>query len=279
MKAVWKGTISFGLVTIPVELFSAVKTESVSFTLLHKKDLSPIEYKRWCTKCNKEVGWNEIVKGIKLPDGSYFVMSPSQLEKLKPTKTDAIGLVEFVPTDAIEPIYYNNHYYVSPTKNAHRAFALFAALIKELNLSAIGTFVMRDKEYVCALKEYHNGLLLSTLHYAYEVRKATPLEDLELPLKIDSREKKMATELIQSLTVKELDISDFKNTFTQELMKRIQAQMKGKKIPQKVAKEIPLKSETTLLDALRASLEANEQKNAKKKTTRVVKKIARKKES
>lgn len=255
MKAVWKGNIAFGLVSIAIELYSAIQAEALGFTLLHKKDATPITYKRWCESCNKEVVWDEIIKGIKLPNGSYFMITPANLEKLKPKKTDTITITEFIKTSAIEPIYYERHYYVVPSKVTGQAFSLFVSVMNELDLSAIGTFVMRDKEYICAIKGYQNGLLLSTLHYTYEIKKVAQFNELELSPNLDSREKKLAEQFIKNLLVQKFDISGFKNRFAQELIKKIKAQAKGAKITQKIEKPIIAQPEKNLLNLLRANLE------------------------
>ena len=148
MKPSWKGTLSFGLVDIPVELYSAITTHALSFKLLHKKCNTPVTYRRWCSHCEQEVTWDEIEKGIQLADGSFFIMTPANLKKLKPQKTSSIAIVEFVDSQAIDPLLYAEHYYVLPSKASHHAFFLFAAALEKVNKAAIGQFVLRDKEYV-----------------------------------------------------------------------------------------------------------------------------------
>lgn len=270
MKSVWKGNISFGLVSIPIELYSAIQSETLGFSLLHKKDATPITYKKWCEACNKEVTWDEIVKGIKLANGSYFTIAPTNLEKLKPKKSDAIAITQFIETAQIEPIYYERHYYVVPSQVTNHAFSLFTLVMKELGLSAIGTFVMRDKEYVCAIKGYQEGLLLSTLHYSYEIKKVPAFTELTLLPKIDSKEKLLAEQFIKKLYIKKFDISGFKNTFMQELIKKIKAQAKGIKILKKIEKPVIAPAEKNLLDLLRANLE-QESKASEPKKKRIVK--------
>lgn len=255
MKPIWKGSISFGLVNIPVELYSAVKAESLGFKLLHKNDHGPITYKRVCSVCNKEVGWEDIVKGYKLPDGSYFIISPEALEKMKPKKTNSIDIVEFVNTSAIEPVYYEHHYYVAPLKNAEKAFSLLLKALDHLQISAIGQFVLRDKAYVSAIKSYKNCLLLSTLNYDYEIKPADLINTKAITSnKVDPKELKLAEQLINKLYVKKFDISIFEDTFTTDIMKEIQG--KGKK-SSKVTVKTQRPREESLLDVLKASLAPN----------------------
>lgn len=257
MKAIWKGSLSFGLVNINIELFSAIQTHALGFKMLHAKCKTPVNYHYWCSNCQKKIEWADIVKGLPLEDGSYFIATPEKLKTLRPHKTDTIAITEFVDNSAIEPIYYDNHYYVTSSakiKTSHKAFTLLSYALKDLNKVAIGTFVMRDKQYVCAIAPHHSGLLLSTLNYGYEIRTAPTVEQVKT---IDKNELKLAEELIKKLSKKKFDINQFKDAFAQELKKEIQKAKKGTKIKEaptkkkRVAKEKPTES---LIASLRASL-------------------------
>ena len=122
MKSIWKGSISFGLVTIPVRLYSAVKEHAIGFTLLHNKCHTPITYKRWCEHCKKEVPWADVVKGLKQEDGSYAILTQEKLKELKPKTTDSVSIVEFVSANQIETIYLEHHYYLGPEKAGEKSF-------------------------------------------------------------------------------------------------------------------------------------------------------------
>ena len=124
MKALWQGVLSFGLVNIPVGLFTAIKNHAIGFTLLCSECNTPIHYKRWCEHCQKEVEWNSVVKGLKLKNGEYFILTQESIRKLKPTKTDALQISEFISPALIDPIYLDKHYYVAPIKNGERAYFL-----------------------------------------------------------------------------------------------------------------------------------------------------------
>lgn len=251
MKTVWKGSLNFGLVSINVELYSAVQHHAVGFTLLHEKCHTPITYQRWCAHCKKEVSWEKIEKGIQLSDGNYFIISKENLKKLKPEKTDSIAIVEFVDTRAIDPILYAEHYYIVPSKTPYNAFFLFIKALDELDRVAIGQFVLRDKEYVCVLRPYKGALLLTTLNYGYEIRALPLLKELKAP-KISSKELQLAEELIKKLSKKTFNIDQFKDTFITKLKAHIRAAKKGKKPikQQRVKKEIS----GTLTKVLEASL-------------------------
>ena len=257
MKSIWKGSISFGLVTIPVRLYSAVQEHVLGFKMLHSKCHTPITIKRWCDHCKKEVPWSDIVKGLKLEDGSYFILTQEKLKELKPETTDAISIVEFVDAGQIEPIYLEHHYYLGPEKEGENAFFLFKKALEDSGRVAIGTFVMRDKEYACVINPYSDSMLLTTLNYSYEIRDIKEVPNLKAPKKLEASELKLASQLIDQLTVKKFNLAQFKDTFAQQLKAAIK---KGKKEKVRTkAKATPVvkkKKETdkSLVTALRASL-------------------------
>ncbi|HEX2977843.1 MAG TPA: Ku protein [Candidatus Babeliales bacterium] len=252
----WKGSLSFGLVQFNIELYSAIASHSLGFNLLHAKCHTPIANKRMCPKCNKEVAWSDLVKGLKLEDGSYFIITKENLEKLKPEKTDSIRILEFVDASAIDPIYLDQHYYMLPQKQTDRAFFLFGLALQETDRVAIGQFVMRDKEYVCAIQPHGNILLATTLNYDYEIKELKETATLKIP-KFEKAELNLAEQLINKLTVKKFSMSRFKDTFAQELKKKIAQAAKGKKLEKiKKVKEKKAKPEKehSLMQALRKSI-------------------------
>lgn len=278
MKPIWKGTISFGLVSIPVRLYSAIKEHALSFKMLHAKCHTPVEYERWCPHCKKEVPWNNIVKGYKLEDGSYVVLTQEKLSELRPQTTDTISIVEFVATSAIEPIYLEHHFYLGPEKTGEKSFNLFKKALHDARKVAIGTFVMRDKEYACMINPYGDAMLLSTLNYSYEIRDVQEVPNLGAGKKLSTAEIALAKQLIDKLTVKKFNLAQFKDTFAEQLKavlkkskkEKILAQKKKKK--EKVAPVAKKKKEENLATALRASLIApgrgGEVARAKKKAKR-----------
>ena len=260
MKSIWKGTISFGLVTIPVRLYSAVQEHTFGFTLLHNKCHTPISYKRWCDHCKKEVAWPDVVKGLKQENGTYAILTQEKLKALKPKTTDAISIVEFVNSAQIEPIYLENHYYMGPEKAGEKSFYLFKKALEQSGTVAIGTFVMREKQYVCVINPYDTTMLLTTLNYAYEIRPLAEVPNLkEAPKKLEPEQLRLAQDLINALTKKKFDLSQFKDTFVQELKAALKSSKK-EKIKTKKEKNMPLlkkkKDESSLMSALRASLKA-----------------------
>lgn len=259
MKAVWRGKISFGLVEIPIRLYSAVQKQSLGFNLLHSKCNTPVNYQRVCPKCKKKVEWADVVKGMKLSDGSYFVMTKENLKKLRPEKTDAISIAEVVDEEAINPIYYDSHYYIAPEKVTDKAYYLLLKALEDMGKIAVGQFVMRDREHVCAIQPYQDLLLLSTLNYLYEIREPSVVEELSVSVhpKLTKAELKLAEQLVRKLTRKKFNMGNFKDTFAHQLKERIRKKTRGKEPASiKPVKRVSRKKieEESLMDSLKASV-------------------------
>jgi DNA end-binding protein Ku len=250
MKAMWKGSLNFGLVTIDLELFTAIKEHAISFKLLHEKCHTPIRNLHWCEKDNEEVPWSDIVKGLPVGKNKFFVMTKEAIEKLKPLKSDTIAIEAFFSQDVLDPIWYDQHYYVLPQKDSDPAFGLFVAALERSKKAAFGKVIFREKEHLCLLQPYHKRLLLSTLHYAYQVR---PLVVPKKEMKFDSEELELAEYLIEKLSRKNFEPEKYKDTFVERLKKVIKAG------PKKIAstKEKSIKkqeSKKTLREILQKSL-------------------------
>lgn len=253
MRPVWSGAVAFGLVNIPVKLYSAIQRQPIKFRLLHRKHLSPIKYERTCAECKKPVPWEDVTKGLEIRRGQYIVLEPDEIAGFKPGKTNTIEIREFVSSE-IPDILISAHYYVAPN-GSERPFALLREALKSAKKTAIGTFVMREKEYVCAIRPFEEGILLSTLHYAYEVRDMGAIEELkELP-SVKKQELELAKQLIDNLTSKQLVIKEYKDTFAEELKKLVKRKAKGETITvvSPEAKQAPTED---LVAALRESLKA-----------------------
>ncbi|MFZ5954304.1 MAG: Ku protein [Candidatus Dependentiae bacterium] len=267
MKSIWEGSISFGLVSIPVRLYTAVRPHAPGFQLLCAKCKEPVKYKRWCEHCNKEVNWDEIVKGIKLKDGSYFIITQENLKKLKPEKTDTIDVDQFIDHSLIPFIYLENHYYIVPTAKHEKAYGVLLHAMIKTNKVAIGHFVMHERDHVCALSAHENILLLSTLNFAYEIKPIPEIKKSKLEAR--SKELTLAQQLITQLSTNSFDISGYKNTFIAKLIKAIQTAQAGKKTKKITAAKKKIskpKEDHTLVAALQSSLSTTKKsKKAKKK--------------
>ena len=254
MKSIWNGSISFGLVNIPIKLYSAIESKSFSFKMLDKEHHSPIKYKRVSEKTGKEVPWADIVKGVEVSKGKFFVPTKEQIDAIKPEKSDTIDIVDFVDQDQIDPVYFNSHYYVGPAKEKEKTYFLFKEILQTTARTALGRFVMREKEYVCTIKAYKEGLLLTTLNYSYEVRDIKGVDNVMSSSKIGQPELKLAAELINKLYQDKFNIDQFKDTFAEEMEKIMAKAAKGEVIESaKVTKKA--KKEDNLIAALKASLD------------------------
>ncbi len=225
MRSLWTGSISFGLVNIPIKLYSATESSSLGLDMLDKKDLSNIHFKRVNEKTGKEVAWENIVKGYKV-GGEYVILTDEDFKKASPEQTKTIDIAEFVETEDVPPIHFENSYYIEPEKNGGKAYVLLRDSLAKAKKAALGTFVLRNKESLCLIAPSDKILTLHKIRYAQEIRST---EDIKVPsAKISSAEMQMATKLIEQLTG-EFDISKYKDTYSETLMKFINAKAKGKK--------------------------------------------------
>lgn len=252
MKKIWSGSLSFSLVTIPVSLYTAVKEHVFGFTLLCGKCHTPIEYERFCPHCKKEVTWHSVVKGLKQPDGKFFVITPEKLKALKPERMDEIVIQEFVPLDTIDIIYFEHHYYLAPAKEGQSSYGLFRTALTDTKKAAIATLVMRDKEYVCAISPYENGLLLTTLNYGYEIVPSKEIFQSKAK-KPSTTELKLAKQLITQNSVKIFNISPFKDSFIEKLKRAIKTSKRVRPIKKGGPKKRTPQAES-LTSALKASI-------------------------
>lgn len=255
MRSIWSGTIGFGLVNIPVKLFSAVQQSDLDLDMLDKKDQAKIRFKRVNENTGKEVAYEDIVKAYDL-DGQYVVLSDEDFKKASPEKTKMIEIVQFAAEEEVDSMYYETPYYIEPQKAGVKAYGLLRDALKKSGKAGIATFVMRSKESLALLKTSGKVLILQKIRYEEEIRQT---EDLAIPDTASSpAELKMALSLIDQLTG-EFDISKFKDTYSEELMKLIKAKAKGKKLPEPTMRVVHSKS-GDLMAQLKASLETKKKK-------------------
>jgi DNA end-binding protein Ku len=228
MRAIWSGAIGFGLVNIPVKIFSAIQESNLDLDMLDKKDHSNIKFQRVNETTGKVVEWGNIVKGYKYND-DYVVLGEEDFKKASPEKTQVIAIEEFVKEDQVDIIYHETVYYVEPAKGGERAYALLREALKQSGKVALGTFVMRTKENFCMLKAVDNMVVLIKLRFPEEIRST---DELSLPEKVTIKpaELKMAVSLINQLTPKRFVIDKYKDTYSASLMKIIEAKAKGKRV-------------------------------------------------
>lgn len=223
MKPIWSGAISFGMVNIPVNLYSAIERKRpVEFKLLHAKDHAPIKYKRWCEEHDEEVPWEEVVRGVDVGDGSYYIFTHEELEELRPERSKTIEIEEFIDSEQIDQIYLDKHYFVGPDSAGEKPYFLFREALYATKKAAVGKFVMREREYVCSIQPYGNAMLLSTLNYAYELRDVNEVDHIQDMPAIKEKELDLAEQLVEKLSVDDFDIFMFKDSYAQKLKEAIE---------------------------------------------------------
>ena len=252
MRAIWSGAISFGLINIPVKLFSgAESTDGIDLHMLHKKDNSPIRYAKICKEEDKEVPFDEIVKGYEYAKGEYVVITDEDFEAADVEKTTTIDIVEFADDNQIDVRYLEKPYYLEPAKGGEKAYALLREALRKKDRLAVATFVLRQREHLALIKTVGSVLVLNQMRYPADLRSPG---GLKLPPKNDAKpaELEMANKLIDQLTHPFIP-EDFHDTYTEELQKRIEAKVKGKPVPKSGG--APAKPTQDLMAALKASLE------------------------
>ncbi len=250
MKSIWTGSIGFGLVNIPVKLYSASQESSLNLDMLDKKDHAHIRFQRINEQTKKVVEWKNIVKAYDL-NGSYVVLEDVDFEKASPEKSKIIDITAFIQEDEVDSIYFETPYYLEPDKSGEKAYALLHAALQKSGKAGLGSFVLRTKENLCLIKPHGNIIVLNKIRFAEEIRETSPLK-IPASAKPKPEELKMALSLIDQLTTK-FNIDKFKDTYTSELMKLIKAKGKGKVVKEPELRVTHRKS-TDLMAQLKASL-------------------------
>jgi DNA end-binding protein Ku len=255
MRSIWKGSISFGLINIPVKIYSATQESSLDLDMLDSKDHSNIKFKRVNENTGKEVAYKDIVKGYKI-NGEYVILDEEDFKAADAVKSRTIEIVNFVEQKQIDSIYYESPYYLEPEEGAIKAYALLRDSLKESGKVGVTTFVLRNKEALAILKPYDKVIVLNRIRFSQEIRAT---DELKLPevSKSKTKEMDMANKLIDQLTEK-FDISGFEDTYTAKLLKIIKDKSKGKKTS--VPHLRVVHPQKDLMSMLKASLEGRKKK-------------------
>ena len=256
MRPLWTGAIGFGLVNIPVKLYSATESSDVDLDMLDKKDHSHIKYLRVNEKTGKEVPWSNIVKGYDTGT-KYVVLDELDFEKAGAEKTKLIEITDFVKQEEIDSVYYETPYYLAPEKSGVRPYALLREALIKTKRAGVASFVMRNKEHLAILRVSGDAIILNRIRFHEEIR---PTTELALPVKtvVKPAELKMAIALIDQLSGK-FDITGYKDSYTASLMKVINAKAKGKKTVVPIMKVVHSKAKD-LMEQLKASIETKRKK-------------------
>src|SRR6188472_2515123 len=254
-RPVWRGTISFGLIAIPIKLFNAVRHKGVSFNQLDERTMSRIRYRKVSDETGEEVPDEHIVKGYEVSKGRYVLVDPDELEPFIPSATRTVELEEFVEQSEIDPIYYENAYYVAPDANP-KPYVLLARAMEEAGKVAIGRFVMRNKQYTAAIRAIDGRLMMSTLAYADEVVQPESIDELAGldGVDVSAREVKMAEALVDSLT-DEFSPDKYRDDYREQVLDLIGKKAAGEEfeVPEVQAEKPKI---VDLMAALEASVEA-----------------------
>lgn len=258
-RSIWSGAISFGLVNVPVKVYSAVSSKAVRFHMLHEKDGGRIVQKRVCSIDGEEVPWDEIARGYELRRGRYRMLTKDELEALQPDPSRSIEIEDFVDLAQIDPVFYDHTYYAAPDEGAERAYALLREAMTRTNKVAIARVVMRKKEYLCAIRSAGEALALSTMHYADEI---VPTEELQIPSppEVSGRELEMAKQLVESLA-SAFEPERYRDEHRARVLELLEKKEEGEEIVAPPEEERPRGVVVDLSEALERSLrEAREER-------------------
>jgi DNA end-binding protein Ku len=280
-RSTWKGAISFGLVNIPIQVFSAEqKEEYTSFNQLCKKG-HKIKYKKWCPVEEREIPWSETKKGYEITKNNYVVLEKEEIENIKLKTINTIEIKEFIKSEEFDPLFIEKSYYVGSdtgTKKKRsdnnattntippKAYSLFVKILNETKKVAIGKVVLKDKEHLVALRAYQRGLVMHQLKYLDEIRPMDEIGGLDSSQKIDANELSLGKTLVENLTAEEFDPGQYSDTYAKELEKLIEAKSRGETITVKEEEEKP-EDTTDLLKALKASISMKNKTSRQKKSS------------
>jgi DNA end-binding protein Ku len=253
-RSIWKGSLAFGLVNIPVELYSAVRDHRPRFRLLHAKDASPVRYERVCQSEGKPVAWEDLVKGFEYEKGQFVVLTKDDFKTAALNKTKTIDILDFVEPGEIDERYFETPYYLQPGKGADRAYALLREAIRESGRVGVGKIILREAQHLAAVEVIGDALVLTMMRFADEL---ADLSDFKFPKAegLRKQELTMARQLIDSLSAK-WDPEKYTDEYLENLQRVIQAKLKGRK-PRLVGREEPASADVVdLMSRLRASLES-----------------------
>jgi DNA end-binding protein Ku len=259
-RAIWSGSISFGMVSIPVKLFGATESRDISFNLLHSTCGTRLQQKRWCPTDEVEVPWSETVRGYEYSKGQYIILTEEDFERLPLPSKHTIDLSAFVKEQEIDPVFYERSYYLEPGDRAEKPYALLLRALEKKGLTAVASITIRKKEQLCALRPHQGTIMLETLYYPDEIRTERGI-DLD-KVKISDRELEMAFTLIDIFR-KPFDPSEYQDHYREALAELIEAKLEGKQVV-----KAPAARETRVLDladALKRSVEAARKDTAKPK--------------
>jgi DNA end-binding protein Ku len=258
-RAIWRGVISFGMVSIPVRLFTATESKDIRFRQLHEETRQPVKQLRWSPELDREVGYDELLKGYEYAKDQYVIVDDEDFEKLPVPSKHTIALTAFVANEEIDPIHYERSYYLEPDEAGQKPFALLLRSLEEQGLLAVGKVALRQKEHLCVLRPHDGLILLETLYYPDEIREPDGSIDVE-GIEVSKQEMQMAAALIEMLR-KPFDPEEYKDEYREQLMAMISAKLEGGEVVTG-EESMPAAASVDLMAALKASVEAAKSRKA-----------------
>ncbi len=238
-RPIWSGSITIGLVNVPIKVYTMIRDKAFSFRLLHKEDGQPLKYERVCTKDNKVVDWKNTAKGYEIRKNEFIVLKKEELEAIKPESDQRIRLDKFISLLSIDPVYFEKSYILAPDNDLD-AYSLLMTAIQQEGKAGMGTITMRTKEYPVVVYEYKGALIMTTLRYADEVVSPGDIEDLSKLKKPSQKEMELATKIIQGLS-EEFKITEYRDSYREKMEQLIEAKMKGGVVVAQVPKKEEVK--------------------------------------
>jgi DNA end-binding protein Ku len=258
--AIWTGAISFGLVTIPVKLFTAVRSSDLRFNFLHKTDEGRIYNERHCSVCDEKVEYADLVRGYEYEKGRYVIVSDEDLKRVNVEATQSVEIVEFVELDQINPMFFDTPYYLEPEKKGRHAYALLRESLIESGKVGIARVVIRSREHLAALKPNGEALILELMHYADELVTQADFDFPSLKENVAPAELKMAKMLIDTMSSEKFEPEKFHDKYREDVLAMIEARAAGKEVPAGETARPVASNVVNLMDVLQRSLEASNQR-------------------
>ena len=265
MRPIWKGHLTFGLVTIPVKLYTATESKDIRFRLLHKACMTPIQNKRYCPTHEEIVDWNDVVRAYEYAKGKFVPVTEDELDNVPLDTAGTVSVSAFVELAQIDPIHYDKSYYLAPDEGGQKAFRLLHDTMEEATKVAVGKVVIREKEHLVSVRPFDGALVMSTLYYADEVRSIEDIPEFPVQAKVHPNEKKMALQLVEGLAA-EFNPAEYRDEYRDALQKVISAKVEG--APAQAAPERKEEKVVDLMEALRRSLQATRKEEPARRTRR-----------
>ena len=266
MRSIWKGAISFGMVTIPVKLYSATESKDVRLRMLCRKHEAPIQEKRFCTEGGEELSWEELARGYEVGKDEFVLLEPEEIDAAKPESSTTIDIGDFVLADEIDPVYFEKSYFLEPTDIGAKPFSLLKRALEETDRVALARVTIRSRERLATLRAYEGTLMLETMFWPDEIRSTG---ELDLPegneAKVRARELEMARSLVQSLADR-FRPDSYTDDYRSALEQLIERKMRGEQ--RNVKRRKPEPKVIDLMEALKASVDEAKRDSAKPKKTK-----------